>query len=983
MSSDAIAEAFRPVFEKLLTVLPPSEDTEGSPDFATQFHGWITDFVGEALGTGVRVHAALIVLQSLVKQYPGRIEPVLPNFIRLFARLSKEHLGAVQPTAGAEVIKAHLIAALDIAKESVAFYQGEHRKQLLVAMVQLIRDRASPEIRVLMLQIIRHWLMVIRSPWPTTKEQASLLKVMGGWSVFKDPTYLEFLELIYEIYTEKSFARSELTLRLEQSFILGCRADDLAIRSRFVDLFENSIPRAIGPRLLYIFAGQTWESVQDYNWMHIALDLILGAVSHETRLSPLSISPNCPNRVIFSHEIITPMRRILYRDTTAMQKTMASVFPEVWAMLPRREQAEMAVGIVQTLSKDQYQKQTTRRPSVLETLLTAMHACSPPIMLPPHLLKYLAKNFHAWYVSLELLQGAIGQVRDDDNTIRDLTQDALAELYGELAEEDYFYGLWRRRSLYEETNAALSFEQNGMYQLAQPLYEAAQNKARLSLYPFTASEYSVWEDHWIRCTKNLLQWDLLTELATGEQNVDMSLECAWRTLQDWTSDNALVSNALATLDPEVTNPRRFIFKAFYTLNSWGATAKEHLTAIAAQPNPSPQQRIALEGNGEFHRLTDEGIQHCLRKWAVLPDNMTMAHIPLLHNFQLFLELKEATVMMLTLITTTHALLDKKAMEMKAILQAWRDRLPNPHDDIGLWNDLVSWRQHVFHTINRYYLPLLDGNGAAQAPNVNTHAHRGHHESAWIINRFAHTARKHGLLDVCHKSLNDIYKLPNIEISEAFLKLREQARCHFERPKELSSGLDVINNTNLMYFSNAQKGEFYALKGLFLHKLKLEDEANTAFGAAVQLDLNQWKPWALWGRYNDDMHQANPLNVAAGAHALSCYLQAASLARSAKVRPMLHRVLWLLSIDDSNRTIGLAWEAYKGEQVWWYWITLVPQLITSLSGREAKYAAQLLQFLSKAFPQVCHPSFLSALSHMDVYYSPSFGPCALLRKSSAL
>jgi transformation/transcription domain-associated protein len=158
-------------------------------------------------------------------------------------------------------------------------------------------------------------------------------------------------------------------------------------------------------------------------------------------------------------------------------------------------------------------------------------------MLPPHLLKYLAKNFHAWYVSLELLQGAIGQVRDDDNTIRDLTQDALAELYGELAEEDYFYGLWRRRSLYEETNAALSFEQNGMYQLAQPLYEAAQNKARLSLYPFTASEYAVWEDHWIRCTKNLLQWDLLTELAAGEQNVDMSLECAWRTLQDWTPDN--------------------------------------------------------------------------------------------------------------------------------------------------------------------------------------------------------------------------------------------------------------------------------------------------------------------------------------------------------------------------------------------------------------------------------------------------------------
>jgi hypothetical protein len=33
-------------------------------------------------------------------------------------------------------------------------------------------------------------------------------------------------------------------------------------------------------------------------------------------------------------------------------------------------------------------------------------------------------------------------------------------------------------------------------------------------------------------------------------------------------------------------------------------------------------------------------------------------------------------------------------------------------------------------------------------------------------------------------LSRIYTLPNIEIQEAFLKLREQAKCHYQNPKEL-------------------------------------------------------------------------------------------------------------------------------------------------------------------------------------------------------
>ncbi len=55
------------------------------------------------------------------------------------------------------------------------------------------------------------------------------------------------------------------------------------------------------------------------------------------------------------------------------------------------------------------------------------------------------------------------------------------------------------------------------------------------------------------------------------------------------------------------------------------------------------------------------------------------------------------------------------------------------------------------------------------------------------------------------SLTRIYELPNIEISEAFLKLREEARCRLQVPDKLNDGLNLILNTNLMYFSTPQKG----------------------------------------------------------------------------------------------------------------------------------------------------------------------------------
>jgi len=205
-------------------------------------------------------------------------------------------------------------------------------------------------------------------------------------------------------------------------------------------------------------------------------------------------------------------------------------------------------------------------------------------------------------------------------------------------------------------------------------------------------------------------------------------------------------------------------------------------------------------------------------------------------------------------------------------------------------------------------------------------------------------------DVCINQLGKIYTLPNIEIQEAFLKLREQAKCHYQNKAELNNGLDVINNTNLNYFGANQKAEFYTLKGMFLAKLQHNEEANEAFGVALYYDLRLAKAWAEWGQYSDRKFKDNPQDLGLANNAVSCYLEAAGLYKSAKSRKMLSRVLWLLSLDNEEGKIAKAFEDFKGETPTWYWTTFIPQLLGSLEHKEARLAKLVLGKVAKSFPQ---------------------------------
>ncbi|KAF9075762.1 FAT domain-containing protein [Rhodocollybia butyracea] len=923
----ALHDALHPIFDRLVRMYPlPKEEEEPQGEMG-EFHAWIYTAIGEALRNTTTLRGVLLMLKSVVQVVPERIEYFSPHLMKLLGKILKEHVsGSTAITNVLDPSVRLIISVVDICEISMAFL-GEQRKWLFSNLVIMVDKSKNVALCRFLLDLVKSWCLVKRDLYPTMREKSALLLRMVTYESRSDTLFTSFLEMVYEIYTEPSLRRSDLTTRLEPLFFIGCRSQDFSLRERFLDLLDVSVPRSLFNRLMYICAVQSWESVADHNWLHIALHLLLGScdpdatLPHERRSSSSSIGR--PK----THDMIRPMLSLVSTTPHSVHDTWVSVFPAAWACLSRREQGDLTQHMINLLSKEYHVKQAEMRPNVIQTLLAGLHACSPPMILPPHLIKYLAKTFGAWYIALEIIGSSFDHLKDDELTLRDNTLDSLADVYSELAEDDMFYGLWRRRCLQPETNNAIALEQIGLWDQAMTSYENAQQRARSGAIPYTEQEYCLWEDHWILSAEKLQQWDLLYELGRNEGNHDLILESAWR-VKDWLENREGLEEHIAQL-PEVPTPRRRVFEAFLALLK-------------------PQ--AAGDKNAEFTVILEDAMQIALRKWVSLPPHLSPAHVPLLQHFQQFVELQEAVQIFGSLASTNAQNLEKKSSELKMVLQAWRERLPNLHDDISIWSDLVAWRQNVFHSINNAYIPLITPSTQTGAANTNTAGYRGYHETAWIINRFAHVARKHELLDVCHTALAKIYTLPNIEISEAFLKLREQARCYYQKPNDLQAGLEVINNTNLVYFSVSQKAEFFTLKGLFHARFGRQEDANGAFGQAVQMDMNQAKAWAEWGRWNDRMFKDFPTDLSYAGNAVSCYLQAAGLYKSGKSRPLLARVLWLLSVDDASFTVSRAFDTYKGEAAFWFWITLIPQLCSSLSHREVKQARYVLLNLARLYPQ---------------------------------
>lgn len=957
-------------------------DSEESPASSDDLRDFLMGFVIDGLNNGRNLSVCFSALAADTNcVFPP--ETVLTPFTRAFQRSVFDYLGRQDSVPNASSLETSgsphfMISHILLPAINYGVRLLDHaempRATFLCSLHHLWEHNTNVDLHLLLLNQIQLWIKSSQ-PVPSLREKVEFLLVPFKTELLSAQKLSSlYLNIVLDVYSRAEFAKTELRSRLEGAFLRGLRSESLGTRRQFFDIVNKSLPKSLASRIKYVFETQRWDLLGSQYWISTAAEILLEASVNEDSCvlvsSSLGLSEETSIGGMRSSEIlrsffqqldeiarvpssehIRTISILASNDDLMCHAFWVELFSSIWSILDSDCREYLNGRLIAILSSDAYLSQARLRPNVMKSIIESMLMCDPPPSIPPLLVAYAMKTYAAWYSgcmylekSFELLQPDIAS-RDFNSSNSGWLElvSALGKVYNFLGEDDYMYGCYRTGFLLAESNIALSFNQMQIWGAAQKFYESSMSRCRAGTTPFCEFEFSVWEERWIACAQQLQQWDLLNEISKTDLDYETGLECLWR-LADWgNAETHAAAFHLLKMAPEPTSRSKF-FESFLFLN---------------------QNRDFNDRQSLFHSTIEEATQLALIEWQSLPSQPCAAHAKVLHEFQMIVELQESLALYSNLASgagSVAALSRPQFLsDLKGLLTAWRERLPNSWDGMNYWSDILAWRQHVFTAINAAFAPLINEQGSggpSQASNASAttashpFAYRGYHEIAWLINRFAHIARKNHLFDICLSFLNRIYTLPNIEIQDAFLKLREQAKCHMESPGDLPHALEVVNATNLNYFSSLQKGEFFALRSVILSRLGLFEEANRVFAQAVQIDLNMGHGWAAWGRFNDSRFaQQHDVNLAV--NAINCYLQAATLFKAHKSRRFLSRILWLLTFEDSSGSLGKSFEMYNHDLPTWYWVCFVPQLLSSLARREQRLSRFVLIKIAKNYPQALY------------------------------
>lgn len=454
------------------------------------------------------------------------------------------------------------------------------------------------------------------------------------------------------------------------------------------------------------------------------------------------------NRNIRTEQMLVATSQLCHMDTQLAESVWLAIFPSIWGIFTEDQRINISKELIPFLSSGTNVNQKDCSPSTLNTFVESLTNCTPSIYIPPNLLTYLGKSHNLWHRAILVLEDLAmeystrsdlsnPEVTQPESDVQNLNNiyDSLSKMYSAMHEEDLWAGLWLKFGHYPETNIAISYEQMGFFEEAQGAYDLAMTKFKQDLNSGQInidvnSELLLWEKHWMRCAKELNQWDILLDYAqtNREKNMFLILESSWR-VPDWN----LMKNALSKT--EQCYSKQYGFK----LNLY----KGYLSILYQED----RQAASVE------RYVEIASSLCIREWRRLPKIVSHIHLPYLQASQQIMELHEASQIHQGLTQSRNSSLH----DMKAIVKTWRNRLPIISDDLSHWSDIFTWRQHHYQIITQH-LEQQSDQGSTML---------GVHASAQAIISFGKIARKHNLTGVCQETLSRIYTIPSVPIVDCF------------------------------------------------------------------------------------------------------------------------------------------------------------------------------------------------------------------------
>jgi transformation/transcription domain-associated protein len=665
---------------------------------------------------------------------------------------------------------------------------------------------------------------------------------------------------------------------------------------------------------------------------------------------PKSINHLINSQMRFAHNLnnlstqkfLHSVSQMCHANSNLSEKLFLSIFPQIWSNLTSHQRDALTKEIIQLLSAGTKINLKNPNLSAFNTLIQGLIACDPPIFIPPKLINSLSKIHNVWHsmaLNLEnMLENCQHEIAnsdednflnldDNEDTSSEISTDvigSISKMYSMLNEEDLYAGLWQKYAKYSDTKVALFYEQMGYFEEAQSSYESAMSKFKHDVNNSSSmtikNEVELWENHWIKCTKELNEWSILSNyaLTNRDKYAFLLVECAWKQ-----SDINLMRQTFIRAE------QLFSKQSNYKLNLYGG----YISLMCQKENTNVL--------GKYIELASTA---SIQEWRSLPKIVSHVHIPVLQFAQQIMELQEAGQIQ-------QDLLRKMALpfhDMKSIIKTWRNRMPMISDDLSYWKDIFIWRQH------NYQLIIENANG-------NVISNLGSQASAQAYIKLGKIARKQNLPMISQKSLSDMDSIKSVPLSDCFQKIIQQIKCYVylaqntsESFTHMNDALKIIDAVNLDLFQAESKSLLFAYKGHLHTYLGNFAEANKAFGFAVDLCDSQAKSWAYYGDYMENIFKKNYQRTnAPGVSAVTCFLHASREHNELKARKHIAKIIWLLTYESARPEMLKAFENYMMSIPMINWLPWIPQLFNALVQYECDTIMNLINQIAKLFPQAVY------------------------------
>ncbi|OSX75812.1 hypothetical protein BU14_0219s0012 [Porphyra umbilicalis] len=601
-----------------------------------------------------------------------------------------------------------------------------------------------------------------------------------------------------------------------------------------------------------------------------------------------------------SGSVASSLRELTHLDASLAHRLWVRLFPQLWASATEQERTALEAALGELVVKEYHLAQASWRRNVVQVLLEGAAACGAdgPV-LHPSVLLHVARRWNAWHAAAPMLEARIatlstevaGRGRVELAAELESTQDALAALYHGLGEFDCLAALWKLRASNPKTVVALELEQRGEWAEAQDAYCDVMARGQAAVGQFNAgglagaevqAELCLWQERSISCAKQLSKWDTLTEYSRTVMSTELLHDCLWR-IPDWPSLKELLHT-----HPVEDSLQLKLYEAYRNLQENKLEAAEHVILA--------------------------GFQRALERLASVPESAGWCSVsPSLTHFQQLVELQESVRILAELNAISSSVatggggggsagggtggagaqgaggagggagggrggagggagaggssggilsMDARVENVRVILAGWRDRLPNDFESPSVWNDLLTWRNHMHQVVVNVLQAMKDSaaSGGGRSDVSQQALVIGVNETAANVHRYARALRKQNLPEVAINALQRLYPFQTMELNEYFVKTKETGKAFLASPREYGAnafhvGLSQLNGTNMDMFNDRQKAQLFTLKGRLYDAMDHPvATVNLQYATALAQSEDVGSAWLAWARQCDKLHE---------------------------------------------------------------------------------------------------------------------------------